>query len=169
MPKSTGARAPAPVADARIGVWTPLTARPDGRTTEEGIDATIGGTMALSATQMRHLLHQVAEDDRRIPDSWGGATKQRRTWVWGANHESSFDPRASNGSFHGLYQMSQTTLRDWVNRRFGGRDISWQQYQHGDRQHSAAYYQTKAGLLYGKERYGSAAAAKAHWDRYGWW
>lgn len=70
--------------------------------------------------------------------------------------ESSFNPNAKNpnSSAKGLFQFLDGTRKD-----YGWQGIDWNNPED----------QTKAGLKYIKDRYGTPEKALQHWDQKGWY
>ncbi len=99
----------------------------------------------------------VAKAYAKIPDAWGGQHDFARIVCF----ESSYRTSAVNGSYHGLGQMSSTSVKVTA--------VSWNSYLHGTSAHPVSWYQIEAALLYAKSRYGSPAAGWAHEVNYGWW
>ena len=99
----------------------------------------------------------VAKAFSAIPDSWGSDRNFARVVCF----ESTYRTSAVNGIYHGLGQMSQSSVT--------GTGVSWNSYLKGTSAHSVRYYQLEAAFKYCKARYGTPAKAWAHEVNDGWW
>jgi hypothetical protein len=92
-----------------------------------------------------------------VPDSWGTSLNIQRI----ACYESTFNPDAVNGQYHGLGQLNQADVAD--------AGISWSSYLNGTSAHPATFYQVLAMMRYVKSRYGDTTTAWQHEENYGWY